>query len=126
MEYGDNDFNMRVAILQDGIDKTLAAGGIPIITHPFWHWTYNYEEVLKLQNCTHFELCNASPDCNSVPLPGKSYPDEMWDNLLSRNYRIFGAASDDAHEYSGGFTPRTPFGGRGWNVVKTQQLSEEK
>ena len=122
---GDDLFKKKVYILQDGIDKTRKAGGVPILAHPFWHWTYNHKEVLQLKNCTHFEVCNASPDCNSIPLPGKSHPDEMWDNLLSENCRIFGVANDDAHVYMDNFTPRTPFGGRGWNVVKASSLTKE-
>jgi len=125
IEAQDNHFKKKVLILQDGINKTLAAGGIPIIAHPFWHWTYNFQEVLELKNCTHFEVCNASPDCNSIPSFGKSFPDEMWDNLLSHNYRIFGSANDDAHVYSGSFTTRAPFGGRGWNVIKAPKLTQE-
>jgi len=119
----DNAFKKRVLILQDGIDKISTAGGIAIIAHPFWNWTYDYEEVLELKNCTHFELCNAGPDCNSIPIFGKSYPDEMWDKLLSKNYRIFGVANDDAHVYLEDYKPRAPLGGRGWNVVRANSLT---
>ncbi len=121
----NNGEQKKVIILQDGIDKTLLANGLPIICHPFWHWTYNAEEVKELKNCTHFELCNASPDCNSLPLPGKSFPDEMWDELLSADIRIIGIASDDAHSYEGSYSTRGPFGGLGWNVVKAPSLTKE-
>ncbi len=120
-----NKKSTEVLILQDGIDKTLAANGTPVICHPFWRWTYNHKEVMQLTNCTHFELCNAGPDCNSIPLAGKSYPDEMWDKLLSAGYRIIGIANDDAHLHSGEYNTRAPIGGTGYNVVKAPSLTKE-
>jgi hypothetical protein len=115
----------KVLILQDGIDKTLAAGGIPVICHPFWNWSFNHQEIAELNNCTHIEICNASPHCNAFPLPGKSHTDEMWDSLLSGNMRVIGIASDDAHIHNAPFTSRIAIGGRGWNAVKTESLSRE-
>lgn len=125
LQANDDKFKKTVLILQDGIDKTLAAGGLPVIAHPFWHWTYNFREVMELKNCKHFELCNASPDCNSIPFDGKSHPDMMWDNLLSNNYRIYGMGSDDAHIYIDHYKPRSPLGGRAWNMVKANELNKE-
>ena len=120
-----NNKAKKVLILQDGIDKTLSANGIPVICHPFWRWTYNHKEVMQLTNCTHFELCNAGPDCNSLPLPGKSYPDEMWDKLLSAGHRIIGIASDDAHLHAGEYDTRAPMGGTGFNIVKANALTKD-
>ena len=121
----NNNRSKKVLILQDGINKTLSAGGLPIICHPFWKWTYNHKEVMQLTNCTHFELCNASPDCNSIPIPGKSHPDEMWDKLLSADIRIIGIANDDAHLYATEYHTRAPIGGTGYNMVKASSLTKE-
>jgi hypothetical protein len=115
----------KVLILQDGINKTRAAGGIPIICHPLWKWAFNHQELSELSNCTHIEICNASTDCNAFPLPGKSHSDEMWDALLSSNIRIIGLASDDAHTHTGPYSARIAIGGRGWNVVKAKSLTRE-
>ncbi len=120
-----NENMKKVLILQDGINKTLLAGGVPIICHPFWRWTYSSKEVMQLENCTHFEICNASPDCNSFPLPGKSYADEMWDKLLSAGLRIIGIASDDAHLHEGVYHTRAAVGGTGYNMVKASSLTKE-
>ncbi len=114
----------KVLILQDGIDKTLSAGGIPIICHPSWQWAYDHQDVAKLQHCTHFELCNASPDCNSFPLPGRSFLEDMWDALLSDGVRLIGMAADDAHRHSLPYSTRVPIGGSGWNMVKAPELTE--
>lgn len=125
VQAGDDIVKKKIYILQDGINKTNEAGGIPIIAHPFWHWSYNHIELINLKNCRHFEVCNASPDCNSIPLPGKSYPDELWDYLLTNGHRYFGTASDDAHIYMENYNPRSPFGGKAWNVVKAPELTRE-
>jgi len=114
----------KVMMLQDGINKTIATGGIPIVCHPLWKWAFNHQEMLELEHLTHFELCNASPDCNSMPLPGKSYADEMWDAMLSNDIRVIGMASDDAHTYTAPYAPFLPIGGRGWNMIKAPALTQ--
>jgi len=121
----DSEAVTRALILQNGIDKTLAAQGIPIICHPFWRWTYRSQEVVQLRECTHFELCNACPDCNSFPLPGKSHADDMWDELLSADIRIIAMASDDAHRHVMPSSRRDPVGGSGFNVVRAESLTQE-
>ena len=73
-------------ILQEGVDKTLKAGGVPVICHPGWHWAFGYDVVSKLKKCRHFEICNASPDCNSFPIPGYQPLEDMWDRLLSTGH----------------------------------------
>jgi len=41
-------------ILQDGIDKTLAAGGVPVLCHPCWNWAFDGKDILELEGATHF------------------------------------------------------------------------
>ncbi len=106
-----------------GILKQISdANGIPILCHPFWHWTFDYEKIKDVSGWKHFELCNASPDCNSIPIPGFSPGDKLWDELLSNGKRVFGVASDDAHKYRIPYEPFAPLGGRGFIVVKAEQL----
>jgi len=111
-------------ILQDGINKTHKAKGIPILCHPSWEWTYTEEEVQRLKNCRLFEICNASPDCNSIPIPGYSPNEYIWDKLLSANHRYMGIASDDAHFYYRLFHPRMSVGGKGWIMVRAEKLTK--
>lgn len=110
------------AILQEGVDLILAAGGVPVVCHPVWHWTLGFEDIAALRECRHFEICNASPDCNAFPVPGYEPLDTLWDRLLTAGHRYCGLAADDAHEYFGPKTIRTPLGGRGYNVVKAPTL----
>lgn len=115
----------KAAIIQDGIDRTLAVGGIPVVCHPHWHWTLGMDEFRKLRGCRHFEICNASPDCNAFPVPGCEPGDTLWDELLTAGHRYFGLANDDAHEYFSPHRIRTSFGGRGFNVVKAPKLARK-
>lgn len=108
----------KTAILQDGIDRTLAAGGLPVVCHPNWYWTLGEDELLALRGCRHFEVCNASSDCNAFPIPGFEPMEALWDRLLTSGLRYYGLANDDAHEY---FVPqpvRGSYGGSGFNMVK--------
>ncbi len=112
-------------LLQEGIDKTLAAGGLPVVCHPLWNWAVDADDMLQLKNCHHFEVCNAGPSCNAFPIPGYEPIDELWDRLLSAGHRYYGLANDDAHEY---FYPpilRADMGGIGYNVVRIPELTVE-
>jgi hypothetical protein len=112
----------KIYTLQDGVDQINAAGGIPVLCHPFWNWTYNWEVAEAVKNWKHFEVCNASPNCNSYPTPGGSHGDEMWDKLLSSGHRVFGVATDDAHEYYSPCDSHSPSAGRGYIVINAEKL----
>ena len=116
------------AILRDGVEKTIAAGGVPVLCHPCWNWTFDHETILGLTGVRHFEVFNAAPDCNSYPAGGRSAPEVIWDSVLSEGVRLFGVATDDAHQHGSaqdGGRPlnHLPLGGRGWIVVKASELS---
>lgn len=110
-------------IIQDGIDRTLAAGGIPVVCHPAWRWALGFDELSGLRRGRHFEICNASPDCNAFPIPGHEPLDNLWDRLLTGGRRWFGLANDDAHDYFSPPRPRSPQGGTGYNVVRAPALT---
>ncbi len=112
-------------ILQDGINKTIKAKGIPVLCHPSWLWTYTEKEIKKTKKCSFLEICNAAPDCNSYPIPGYSANDIIWDKLLSSGLRYKGIATDDAHFYKMNYYPRMSLGGRGWIWVKSSKLSKK-
>jgi hypothetical protein len=117
----------RRAILQEGVDIIRKLGGVPVLCHPAWRWAYDERTVLELKDVSHLEVLNAHPDCNSFPIAGLSFPEEIWDRTLGEGRLMFGAASDDAHWYgdsaSRGMAPRRiPAVGTGWNVVKAAAL----
>ncbi|TFH06516.1 MAG: hypothetical protein E4H09_00025 [Spirochaetales bacterium] len=117
-----------VDILQDGVNRTLAAGGVPVLCHPGWYWTYDQVEILAVTRASHFEVFNSSPDCNSYPLVGRSAMEGIWDHVLSAGRRLFGTANDDAHWHTspqsvGAGPNRFALGGTGWNVIKAPELT---
>lgn len=113
----------KSAALQEGINKTLSAGGLPVVCHPHWNWTLEASDFFALRKCSHFEVCNASSDCNAYPVPGYEPGDVLWDQLLTEDRRYYGLANDDAHEYYAPPHPRTPIGGIGFNVVRIPALT---
>lgn len=112
-------------ILQEGVDKTISAGGVPVVCHPNWNWSVKAADMLPLRNCTHFEICNASPDSNAYPLPGHEPGDNLWDELLTAGRRYYGLANDDAHDYYYPPKPRSLRGGIGFNVVRVPKLTQK-
>ncbi len=115
-------------ILQDGIVQTASAGGVAVLCHPCWNWAFDHETILGLDGVTHFEVFNASPDCNSYPVGGPSAPEQIWDRVLSAGVRMYGIAADDAHRHGSACDGGRPLnhlalGGRGWVVVKAAGLS---
>ncbi|MEA2013179.1 MAG: CehA/McbA family metallohydrolase [Verrucomicrobiota bacterium] len=123
--YESPEDTQKKDILQDGIDKIQATGAIPIICHPPWRNTFDEKIIMQTNGAHLFEVCNASPDCASYPTMGFSNGDSIWDALLSKGFRYFGIASDDAHCYYENFHVRAPRGGKGWIVVKAESLTVE-
>ena len=115
-------------ILADGVSRTREAGGVPVLCHPCWNWTFDHETILGLSGVAHFEVFNAAPDCNSYPNGGPSAPEQIWDRVLGEGVRLYGVATDDAHRHGSahdGGRPlnHLPLGGRGWVVIKAHELT---
>ena len=77
---------------------------------------------------THFEVFNASPDCNSYPAGERSAPEEIWDRVLSTGRLIYGVGSDDAHRYitqtdDGSVPGHLALAGLGWSVIDAPELT---
>lgn len=127
---GDQSGAAPREILQDGVDRSRAAGGVPVLCHPCWNWAWDHEALIQVEGATHFEVFNASPDCNSYPGFGRSCPEEIWDRALTAGHRLYGVATDDAHWHRGAQgAGRLPThlmtGGLGWVVVRASDASRE-
>jgi hypothetical protein len=117
-----------VASLQYGIDEIQKLGGLTMINHPNWLWSFNSKEMLQLKNMQLFEVYNAGYTGNNEGDETHSSTDQIWDELLSAKINIFGVASDDAHHFYS--TQNTPNGfkdspGGGWLWVQAEVLSKE-
>jgi len=108
--------------LTEGVELINEVGGIPVLCHPLWKWTWNAGTVKNINNWKHFEICNAGSDANSFPLPGFTPVDDIWDELLSDGHKIYGIASDDAHHYTQ-YSPRNLIAGKGWIMTYAPELT---
>jgi hypothetical protein len=114
--------------LQFGIDGINELGGLAMINHPNWLWSFGAEELQQVNGALCFEVFNGGYTCNSDGNNKHDSTDEIWDKLLSANIKIFGVASDDAHTYNK--TAISPNGisdtaGSGWIWVQANELSEK-
>jgi hypothetical protein len=99
--------------LQDGVNKTLSAGGVPILNHP-QDPVVSSKNFLATSGLNHFEVFNGQR-------PEQTPATEvLWDSILSsQNGRpVFAVASDDNHYKESSV-------GRGWIMVKSPSLTPE-
>ena len=111
-------------VLQRNIDAILAAGGIPSVNHPNYAWSITADDMAALKSLKHFEVFNGHPNVHG--LGGGDWPslEELWDQLLTRDVRLFGVAVDDAHSFKK-WGPRESNPGRGWIMVRAPELTRE-
>jgi histidinol phosphatase-like PHP family hydrolase len=103
--YQDEGFEEDETNHQKIFDEVVRQGGINIICHPHLY-RENYwplEKLLELHGYIAIEIYNHNVKMNSA---GRAVASDLWDELLSRDRRIWGVASDDFHHrsrYGGGF-----------------------
>ena len=113
--------NTVVGTLQENIDEIRQADGVPHLNHPNFHWSFGAKEMLQLDNFNLFEIANMHPNVNDWGGVGQASTEEMWDEMLTAGKRIFGMATDDAHDYRS-FLPLEANPGCGWVVIKASKL----
>ena len=111
-----------VSTLQANIDAIAEAGGISSIAHPNYRWAFDHREITQVTGATCMEIF--TPDSNVDGAPGKYSMEEIWDNVLTTGHPIWGVAVDDTHHYQD-FTPFLYNPGRGWIVVRAEELTQE-
>ncbi|HKO58368.1 MAG TPA: CehA/McbA family metallohydrolase [Thermoanaerobaculia bacterium] len=111
-----------VEVLQHDIDAVRAAGGIPVINHPNFGWSFGADELRQLRGVALLEIASGHPLVN---MDGPPSVESMWDALLMAGKRVFAVAVDDAHHYGleppKGELPARP--GQGWVVVRADKLA---
>ena len=99
--------------LHDGIKKTIAAGGVPILNHPM-DPVVTTAAFIAAEGLNHLEIVNGGrrEDTPRVEM--------LWDSVLSAsNGRIiYGVAADDNHYKQANV-------GKGWIMVKSPALTKE-
>jgi hypothetical protein len=109
--------------LQNAIDAARQAGGIPQINHPFRRWSLRADDMRGLRNVRLFEVLNMPRESNNFPAGGSSGTEGLWDALLTSGMILYGVASDDAHDFYGEFLPGLSHPGKGWVVVRVNELT---
>ena len=113
LAFGINKYIGDETSLQDGVEKTLAAGGIPILNHP-QSPVEKTARILAVKGLNHMEIANGGrPDHIKAS-------EILWDSLLSApdGRQIFAVGADDNHYNKENV-------GRAWIMVRAPELTKE-
>lgn len=111
-----------VGTIQANVDAIVQAGGIASINHPNYRWAFDDKALSQVTGATMLEVFNGHPMVNVHGSPDRPSNEQIWDGVLSAGRAIFGAATDDSHNYSD-YSPAKSNPGRGWVVVRTTELT---
>ncbi|MGE5406249.1 MAG: CehA/McbA family metallohydrolase [Methanosarcina sp.] len=113
LAFGINYYIGDETSLQDGVEKTLAAGGIPILNHP-QSPVEKTADILAVKGLKHMEIANGGRPQHIAA------SEVLWDSLLSDpNGRLIYAVGADDNHYSRKNV------GRAWIMVKAPELTKE-
>jgi hypothetical protein len=99
--------------LQDGVTKTISAGGVAILNHP-QDPVMKAEDFLAVNGLNHLEVFNGNrPEQTQAT-------EKLWDEILSSpsGRMVYAVASDDNHY-------KEANAGRGWIMVKSPALTQK-
>ncbi|WKN32849.1 histidinol-phosphatase [Porifericola rhodea] len=101
----------------------------PHINHPNFIWSITVDDMIPLSGERFFEVYNGHPMVNNYGDSTRLGMEKIWDILITNYLRdqkpvMYGLATDDAHSYHiYGGDQSNP--GRGWVMVKAEELSAE-
>ena len=109
---GINSYIGGETSLQDGVERTVAAGGVPILNHP-QDPVVTARSFLETKGLNHLEVFNGGRP-EDTPATEK-----LWDSLLSvpEGRIVYAVAADDNHYKEANV-------GRGWIMVKAPALTK--
>ncbi|MGI5861596.1 MAG: PHP domain-containing protein [Myxococcales bacterium] len=118
----------RLEIYSAEVEAALALGGLPVINHPNYQFAADAELIhaLAMRGAMFVEIANEASGSKNDGDADHPSVEAMWDSALSRGARIWGLASDDAHDYydadsvaAQGIVPRV--GDRGFVIVRASK-----
>ena len=104
-----------VEVLQRNIDAVRKAGGLALVNHPNFGWSFGADELLQLRDFTLLEIASGHPYVNSLGPPSH---EAMWDRLLTAGRRVWGVAVDDSHHWKRPWDTDVALPGKAWVVVR--------
>lgn len=110
--------------LQTAVGRIREAGGLAQINHPNYKWAFDDRAMVDLEGATFLEIANCHPVGNALGGGGSPGTEAMWDRLLTRQKRIWGVATDDAHHLTEEFSVHRGNPGRGWVMVCAEDLTQ--
>ncbi len=110
--------------IQSHVDRTIAAGGHPILNHPNFLWALRDKDIVGVKRLHMFELFNGHPQVYNYGDEAHPSTEEMWDSLLTQGMLIYGVSSDDAHIFQE-ISPDLTNPGRGWVLVRSRSLDPD-
>ena len=110
--------------IQSHVDRTIAAGGHPILNHPNFLWALRDKDIVGVKRLHMFELFNGHPQVYNYGDEAHPSTEEMWDSLLTQGMLVYGVSSDDAHTFQE-ISPDLTNPGRGWVLVRSRFLDPD-
>jgi hypothetical protein len=107
-----------VGILQRNIDSIREAGGIALVNHPNFGWSFGAEELAQLERFALLEIASGHPYVN---MHGPPPVEEMWDALLTAGKRVWGVAVDDMHHLKRPWDDDVALPGQAWVMVNAEK-----
>jgi hypothetical protein len=117
-------FAQKSQVIQNHVDGTHGAQGVPILNHPNFRYALNAEDILPVKRLHLFELYNGHPSVNNRGDATHPSTERLWDTLLDAGMVIYGVSSDDAHEFKK-WAPNASNPGRGWIMVRANSLTPD-
>ena len=111
-------------VIQNHVDGTHHAHGVPILNHPNFHYAISAEDMLPVKRLHLFELYNGHPGVNNLGDDKHPSTEQIWDTLLSAGALIYGVSSDDAHQFKK-WAKNASNPGRGWIMVRSAAFTAD-
>jgi hypothetical protein len=110
-----------VEVLQRNVEAVRNAGGLALVNHPNFGWSFGSAELLRIRGATMLEIASGHPYVNPAGPPGA---EEIWDRLLTAGQRIWGVAVDDMHHLKRPWDTDVALPGKGWVVVRAAKRDQ--
>ncbi|MFT3769352.1 MAG: CehA/McbA family metallohydrolase [Minicystis sp.] len=110
--------------LRWGVQRTIEAGGVALVSHPNFYWSFGAESLPAASGARMLEIWSGHPAVH--PEGDWRHPsvESMWDTALSQGMDLAATAVDDMHNLAAETDPRHSGPGRGWIDVFARQASQ--